>query len=283
MRPPPKPLDLRARPLPAGVERDWLQKDANLIWHVRSVLPPSGTASAFLAKVEAPGDARVEEHDLGFGFKRHSVTLGGGYASCTITATSHDDALLAVRVDCNTTADARSNDAVRAALEEAFGRGFSQDTTTWPGHVFEVASFEMPAADARARAALDRELGALTDVDPKALPQDIADAYATLMSPQQELAVGRSCGFAGVAPLGREATTKLESAGRVALLRNVLRGPNPEARVYAARALARLGATTAEDRALLKKLAGQAIDVRTCSGCIYMTEASAKALRAKDD
>jgi hypothetical protein len=103
------------------------------------------------------------------------------------------------------------------------------------------------------------------------------------MSPLEELAVGSSCGFVGASPRGRDATLTLRSAGRVDLLRNVLRGPNPGARVYAAKALTKLGALRPEDANVVKSLTSASTRIVTCSGCMFMTGSSAEAFQTRVD
>src|SRR3954468_15031042 len=49
MHPGAKPLDVHDVALPEGVEREWLQKDADLVWRTRNALPPTSDAAAFFA------------------------------------------------------------------------------------------------------------------------------------------------------------------------------------------------------------------------------------------
>src|SRR4029079_11851038 len=104
-------------------------------------------------------------------------------------------------------------------------------------------------------------------------------AYARLMSPQEELAVGTNCGEGGEPPAGAKETKSLSSARRFDLLRNVLRGPNPEARVYALKALEQAGAAGAPERAAIEAVRALPAKVRACGGCDYHSGTTAEALK----
>ena len=71
------------------------------------------------------------------------------------------------------------------------------------------------------------------------------------------------------------AITALIEKERWDLIRNVLRGPNPEARIYAAEALLRPNAPiTAADRETIARIRSLPILISICRGC-EVTEAQA--------
>src|SRR6185295_14016273 len=129
------------------------------------------------------------------------------------------------------------------------------------GYLTYRAEYEFPRTAQQARALFDRRLGPLAPVN---VPPDLAAAYARLMSPQEELAVGTSCGEGGEPPACAKETKSLSSARRFDLLRNVLRGPNPEARVYALKALEQAGAAGATERAAIEVVRALPAKVRAC-------------------
>jgi hypothetical protein len=187
-------------------------------------------------------------------------------------------------VDCSTSTDPKTLEAITPTLEQGLGSAFVRHPMSSSVTLLESAAFPAPAsAEAALRARLDRELGTLTAIDASTLSPDLSRAYATLMSPLEKLAVGVSCGRGEGSPYGRDAAAALRTAGRVDLLRNVLRGPNPEGRVYAARALAKLGATDDADAKIIAKLGSSSTPIQSCSGCIFMQTPSADALAGKDD
>jgi hypothetical protein len=270
IRPPELPVQLRDMKLPPGVNRKWLQSDCDLIWSIRRALPPD-PASAVL--VGLPNTrSTVEQIDLGFGLVRHQQKAGGGYFSCHITTVTHHGDLVSMKVSCWGHLE---KPQARLVIERALGEGFRRVDSRY-AEAYQT-DYEFPLANRRARAALDTRLGPLA---PVAVPAELASAYARLMSPAEELAVGGRCGEGGTPPPGAEETEALRSARRIDLLRNVLRGPNPEARVYALSALRQLDALDAKDRASVERLTALPIKVRNCFGCTFGSGTLQEALRA---
>jgi hypothetical protein len=266
------PVRLEGVKLPRGVNRKWLQADCDLIWSVRRALPPDPTRAGLTGL--PPNHSAVERVDLGFGVARNEQRVGGGYLSCAVTAVTHEGALVSMKVWCWTSVP--KPEQTRAIIEQAFGPGFKRDDRPDMGTSAYRADYELPEARRRLRAALDRRLGPLA---PVAVPPELAPAYARLMSAEEELAVGDLCGEGGSPPAGALEAKALRSARRIDLLRNVLRGPNREARVYALEALRKLGALDAQDRAVAERIAAAPIEVTTCSGCVYAKEPLSRAVR----
>lgn len=271
IQPPDQPVQLRDMKLPRGVNRRWLQWDCDLIWSVRRALPPDPARGALvgLRKDTSP----VQEIDLGFGLVRHKQKAAGGYLGCYVTAVTYDGGLVSMQVSCWGHPEKRER--TRPIIERAFGEGFKRVDAEYG--VDYRTEYEVPPASRRARAALDARLGPLA---PVAVPAQLASAYAKLMSPQEELAVGVNCGEGGTPPPGAEEAEALRAARRIDLLRNVLRGPNPEARVYALRALRQLDALDAQDRASIERFTALPIKVRHCIGCNFADGTIQEALRA---
>src|SRR5262249_48964346 len=141
------------------------------------------------------------------------------------------------------------------------------------------AQFVFPRAGADAASALRRELGEVIDAP---VPADLADAYEKLTSPFRSLDIGDLCYYGGKDPEGRVATRAPVKAGREDLLRNVLHGPNPEGRLYAARGLRELGALNANDKAVLTRLLKLNVRVSICVGCMGGQASSQEAWRSLD-
>jgi hypothetical protein len=72
----------------------------------------------------------------------------------------------------------------------------------------------------------------------------------------------------------------LRRARRLDLIRNVLRGPNPEARFYAMTAIERLRAATPEDRAVFTRIKALPIKITNCTGCMFSSGSTEDARRA---
>jgi hypothetical protein len=262
IRPGERPVQARALKLPASVNRKWLQDDLDLIWNLRRALPPKPTDTDLMGFHWK--NTGVEEADLGLGLRRRQRRSGGGHLTCDTTAVVFDDALVSMRVSC--WAALNKPKAFVEIIEHSLGAGFRRVTVPGAiGYFTYRAEYEFPRTSQKVRAAFDRRLGSLAPVQ---VPPDLAAAYAQLMSPQEELAVGTNCGEGGEPPAGAKEAKALRSSRRFDLLRNVLRGPNPEARVYALKALGQTGTST-DDRAAIEAVSTLPLKITTCSGCNY--------------
>jgi len=111
----------------------------------------------------------------------------------------------------------------------------------------------------------------------------LAEAYLLLWSPTGDLVYGWMCGEGGDPPEGREAVEKIlaHEHGRP-LLEDILRGPNPEGRLYAAEALLRLekkgtklGEQEKKDIEWVRK---SSVKVHVGRGCLMSWEPAGKPL-----
>jgi len=262
IRPGERPVQARALKLPASVNRKWLQDILDLIWNLRRALPPKPTDTDLMGfHWKKTG---VEEADLGLGLRRRQRRSGGGHLTCDTTAVVFGGELVSMRLSC--WAAFNKTKAFVEIIERSLGAGFRRVTVPGAiGYFTYRAEYEFPRTSQKVRATFDRRLGSLAPVQ---VPPDLAAAYAQLMSPQEELAVGTNCGEGGEPPAGAKEAQALRSARRFDLLRNVLRGPNPEARVYALKALEQTGTSTG-DRAAIEAVSTLPLKITTCTGCIY--------------
>jgi hypothetical protein len=113
-------------------------------------------------------------------------------------------------------------------------------------------------------------------------PNECATAFGTLMSPFENMTVGWSVGITGAPPHGCLEMMRLVDAGRFDLVRAVLRGFNPEARVFAAHALLARGTLDRRDEAAIAVLRTLDIDLATSAGCRGGTGKFAAALAVLD-
>ena len=107
---------------------------------------------------------------------------------------------------------------------------------------------------------------------------DILDAYHKLMSPHESYEVGRACGAGGNRPRGHVAMSSLVEAKRSDLLRNVLRGPNPEGRVFAGIGLEQLDLLSEADLKTVVVLMNTPVRINSCRGCQGWMESHAMLL-----
>jgi hypothetical protein len=256
----------------SSVNREWLQKDVKVGLELRKLLPPKGSADAF---VKSLGPSKPEDHtDLGFGLTAATHTLVGGHVSCWIRVASIADEFVSVDANCPTTSKDWSK--IAPIVQEALGPEFVAKGDGYGASM--NAHYPFPESKAKLQSALAKELGPTQTLD---VPEELQKSYEILASPLDRLVVGTACGVAGSPPLGAKETLMLEKAGRLDLLRNVLRGPNPEGRVYAAQALRRHQPLTPDDASVIEKIRTQPTIIFGCSGCMPMNAPAAQVLGDK--
>lgn len=148
------------------------------------------------------------------------------------------------------------DDAADSSLPQQQDPTDKEVTVTLPA----MATFEKTLAEA---------LGPRASVE---IPETLRASYNILMSPFSELTVAAVCGIASTPTEGQSAMNQLREAGRIDLIRNVLHGPNPGARIFAAQALIDLAGNQQRldpaDRATIETLRHLGIPIRVCRGCI---------------
>lgn len=255
--------DLTGYSFGADIDRDRLNLDFDVIEQTRHALPPAGNRVELLRTLHS--NAALEYVDLGFDQLRISFELRGGYSNCEFGMILYFEDLQELEVKCFWYPG--TPQGVDTVLRNSLGPGFS--IAREEGRIEGRAHFVFPRTQARAAERLHNELGPLIQAE---VPADLAEAFESLMSPYTQHTVGSDCGYAAMLPPANRATRKLINASRDDLLRNVLHGPNPEARLYAAWGLSKLEAVTESDRKSIEKLRSREIPLRACYGCLVLYE-----------
>jgi hypothetical protein len=254
-------------------DRQALDLDARVLRGlVRSPPPATGaeawakSLAAIVPESEAPGG---EIHYHGFGLVTREVVMPCGYACCRVNVRALDDVIEHAEVSCAVSEKDFAElepfyrevlGALDAAVEHVVLEGKTPQLRIYH------AERKDPAVGEKHRARLAAALGARVAVGE--LPAELAEAHEKLTSLAVVLEVGTSCGVGGEPPVGHRLMERLVAAKRADLLRDALRGPSAEGRVYAALGLAKLGPLAAEDRASIEAiLADPAVPVRSCRGC----------------
>lgn len=111
-------------------------------------------------------------------------------------------------------------------------------------------------------------LGAVVQVT---IPDSLKDAYDLLLNPLNDLMYGDMCGYGGAPPDGRIAIERLKRSQRYDLIENVLRGGNPEGRIYALEAILERGeadlALVERNRSSIIQVMSLPFDISICEGC----------------
>jgi len=135
---------------------------------------------------------------------------------------------------------------------------------------------------ARFRSMVASQLGASI---PVIVPAHLRAAYELLMALPSQIIFGTFFGYGSSPPPGRREIKALTRARRLDLLHNVLRGINPEGRVYAAEALLMMSKRgvmlSVADLFAIKKVRALPIPVKSCAGCsVVFTKTAAELLKS---
>jgi hypothetical protein len=214
------------------LDEDWVAKDVAVARRIAAALPPGDAKVEDFLKKLAANDTE-EDRAIGFGARRLRVALYGGYTTTWVTVIAWNGRVGPVEVFCH-----EGDEAVWAVLKDRIAAEYKgRDPAI--GATGLRARAGQQADPAGFRDERTKVLGppAAIDPDPK-----VADAYHLLWSPFSNLAYGQMQGEGGDKPDGRVAMESLLAHEQgAALLEDVLRGPNPEGRLYAAEGLLRLG------------------------------------------
>jgi hypothetical protein len=255
-----------------NVKREWLDADDGLYHRVVGFLESNRLSVDAIAGFGKDDTAfETGPRDLGFGASLLRRAQFAGTATVNVDAIVFDErvARLDVQVSwssAETFALARPRYLAILGLRLQLDDGERRARTVQQHDEVTVAALHA----ARARA-----LGAVPVRD---VPAPLQSAYAGLTTLGNAHVVGDRCGYVGSPAAGSLETRALAGARRADLLADVLRGPNPEARVYAARALLAGFGDTLEpaDRAAINIVRDLAIPILACSGCTHWDTVAAK-------
>jgi hypothetical protein len=127
---------------------------------------------------------------------------------------------------------------------------------------------------------INSKLGSLQDVKIDTAAQKY---YDLLMNPFEKLTVGNRCGAFGRNPKGRYAIEYIKN-NNSELLMNILKGYNPEGRIYAVAAIKDLSKhrkikLQKIEKETIKKIINLDIPIRSCNGCLIGTSKAKKLVK----
>ncbi len=225
------------------------------------VIPPAGT-NGFprwreLARLGAP-DPEVSG-PLGFGGLRLYLEKREGAVRWTI----------AVLMDSSGEGPWPVAIEVTCAAADSGGAGLVRELREgWPGETAAAErGWRARWRDGRSAAELEARVRAvLGGHRPVSAPRELREAYELLLDPLRPVVYDRGEVGAGAREPGRLALEALLAAERGDLVRNVLRGLDPEGRVYAAEALLARLEPEPQDEAALRAVLALDVPVRVRGG-----------------
>jgi|CXWL01.1.fsa_nt_gi hypothetical protein len=270
----PSPEVAEAR-LQQRMDEKELNEELALLKQTMSLLPPAKLTNDLIRRLPYP--SREVQNDTRQAFQRSTLDLAYGASNILLDGWT-SSSKVKVSVVCLATdiiaykitfhsAWITHQSALRKSIAE---NGFS-GTVTESQRGLEW-QHEQPARMERLNQRIANDLGSLQKCN---IPAELAEAYSLLSSAYADLHFGTSCGYGGKPPAGHDEIQNLIRAGRWDLIKNVLRGPNPVGRLYAAEALLRADLKADKDKKIIDPDDRQTIDtiryagirIPRCSGC----------------
>jgi hypothetical protein len=222
--------------------------------------------------LERLGASRTDEdRPIGFGARRLRLALRGEKTTTFLTVIAWNDRVGQVEVRCDVE-DRETRERVARAYEGKEPALDEQGVSVLVGKLADPPGF----FDERRKV-----LGDPLKLEPA---PEIATEYLLLWSPRSDLVYGRMYGDDGAPPPGREALEKILAREQApAILEDLLRGPNPEGRAYAAEGLLRLerrgGKLSEQARKNIDWVRRSEVNLQVCRGCVVTSEPAAEPLK----
>ncbi|HCS21540.1 MAG TPA: hypothetical protein DIW47_13435 [Bacteroidetes bacterium] len=254
------------------LNEDWLQKDkANFLNIMELVLSENSSIDDYKKKIE---NLNIRNNqDIGFGAKRHDWVQYGGYISTWITLCSYKDTVFYCKLFVT------SNDIEKleilaqrdSSILMLLSRFWNKRNFNPAGELNASLEFEYTNKEVyfRFKESVKNELGELENIS---VDSGLAEDYQILLFPSENYDFGYACYYAGNPPYGRIAIENIKETNPY-LIKNILRGYNPEGRIYALEALLQLAQEeqlklTSEDIETIKKVLTLDIPIGRCEGCM---------------
>jgi len=240
------------------LNRAWQADDYASMELISLLASPAPLTTQKIMDILVVGEKDDAEEDLGFGAIRFNVGKGHGYSSLSVEAFVFRGTIgsYKLELDCSPESWTRIRERMIELWQQNNGPSFEEG---------ERGLIRVERDDSVLRkyqAAVSEELGEMKQV---AIPAEFQKSFDSLTQPMEIDNVGSSDGEMAIAAL--------VNAERFGLMENVLRGFNPNGRIYAARELLKLNkegrlVLSADTIAVIAKISNLDIEIRTVSGCI---------------
>ena len=237
---------------PVEVNPEWVKKDESVISTVLTFIEENNCSDARIKKLmNCNGKYTMDQENLGFGLKKFSSKLPGGYMSIKIDYVSYKNkpCRFIVRLSDYEYRDIQKK--IDEDILKRFNQYFTKESTIYPPFV-EVDEYgnatlqerdeyrfvcEFPDGYEKYLKQKEKLVGSCKKME---LPEYFQKYYDFLYSAEESLSYGYSSGIAGAQPMGRTAMAELLKLNDKNVFISLLKGDNPCGRIYAAEGLLRL-------------------------------------------
>lgn len=254
------------------INEEWLRKDkSNFINLMDILLSENWEINYFLKKIKNLGIR--SNQDIGFDAKRYECAQGGGYISNWISIYTLNDTIFYCKISIT------SNDVDKmeilaqrdSLILKLLSQNWNRKTYKQNSGLFESFDYEYinNGLYSKYKERVKNELGEIYNdiIDSK-----IQEDYQILISPFEKYDFGYACYFSGTQPEGRIAIENIKNQNPY-LVRNIIRGLNPEGRIYGIEALFELIEEgklelTLDDKQTIEKVLRLKTPINRCQGCM---------------
>jgi hypothetical protein len=240
------------------LNRVWLADDYRSMELISLLATPAPLTTQKIMDILDVSDKDDTEEDLGFGANKFNVRRGHGYTSLSIEAFVFRGSIGSYKLELDSSPEnwTRIRERMIELWREHNGPSFEEG---------ERGLIHIERDDSVLRkyqTAVSTELG---EMKPAAIPAELQKSFDSLTGPMEIDNVGSSDGEMAIAAL--------VNTERFDLVENVLRGFNPNGRIYAARELLKLNkegrlSLSADSLAVIAKISNLDIQIRAVSGCL---------------
>lgn len=240
-----------------SLNRVWLADDYRSMELISLLATPAPLTTQKIMDILDVGDMDDTEEDLGFGATRFNVKSGHGYTSLSVEAFVFRGTIGSYKLELDSSPEnwTRIRERMIELWRQHNGPSFEEG---------ERGLIHIERDDSVLRKYQAAVLAELGEMKPAAIPTELQKSFDSLTKPMEIDNVGSSD--------GKMAIAALVNAERFDLVENVLRGFNPNGRIYAAKELLKLNkegrlSLSADTLAVIAKISNLDIQIRTVCGC----------------
>ena len=237
---------------------EWLAKNYRSINLISILASPAPLTTQKIMDILGVPDKDDAEEDLGFGAIRFNAMSGHGYTSLSVEAFVFRGTIGFYKLELHSSPERWTR--IRERMIELWQQNNGPSFEERESGIIHIQRDDSVLR--KYQAAVSAELG---EMKPAVIPAELQKPFDALIQPIGINSVGDSD--------GEKAIAALVNAERFDLVENVLRGFNPNGRIYAARELLKVQregrlVLSSDTVAAIAKIRNLDLQIRTVSGCI---------------